>query len=397
MALVKRLGKPRRQVYREWSSVSANVSTIEADLKLYGPLSACVYSGDLNSETLGTAGLDHAILIVGYVDNSAWAGGGYFLIKNSWGTSFGNNGFGEVAYSNITRQGTVDAITGPAYYTGTMYFSGTDYTNAANYHTGSAAIATWSGGNNSAWDTSTANNWAISGAAFTWVNQEVGAVFDSTGTNRAISINGTAIAHALTISGTGYSLSGGSLTVTAGGITANNSLTINAPVTVGAPQTWLTAAGQTLTINGNVHTIISTLTIDGSGNTTIGGVLDGGGAINSMGAAAGNLVKNGAGTLSICGPSNYSSAIAINAGILNLAPGSGATATYGGALSGGGSLTVGGLGTVVLSGGNSYQRRHPGQQRPAGFHQHLGHSQHHARHQHQPRRRRGGRRRRTRP
>ena len=109
-----------------------------------------------------------------------------------------------------------------------------------------------------------------------------------------------------------------------------------------------------MTINGNVHTIISTLTVGGSGNTYIGGAIDGGGAINSMGTAAGNLVKNGPGTLSICGPSNYQSTIAINAGTLNLAPGSGVTATYGGGISGGGSLAVGGLGTVVLSGGNSY-------------------------------------------
>ena len=303
------------------------------------------------------------------------------------------NGFGEVAYSNITRQGTIDAVTGAAYYTGTMYYSGTDETNPANYHTGTAAIATWTGGNNSTWDTNTANNWAINGAAFTWVNQEVAAVFDNTGSNHAITINGTAIAHALTVSGTGYSFSGGSLTVTAGGITANNSLTINAPVTVGAPQTWTTAAGQTLTINGNVHTVISTLTVAGSGNTYISGVIDGGGAINSMGVAAGNLVKNGPGTLSICGASNYNSTIAINAGILNLAPASGATASlrrhaqrqrlahrrrprHGRPL-----------------GSEFLQRRHPGQQRPAGFHQHRGRPQHHARHQHQPRRRRAGRRR----
>ena len=215
-------------------------------------------------------------------------------------------------------------------------------------------LATWTGSNNSTWDTNTANNWAISGTAFTWVNQEVAATFDNTGSNRAITINGTAIAHALTVSGTGYSFSGGSLTVTAGGITANNSFAINAPVTVGAPQTWLTAAGQTLTINGDVHTVISTLTVNGAGNTYISGMIDGGGAINSEGDPAGNLVKNGAGTLSICGPSNYQSAITINAGTLNLAPGSGATATYGGTISGSGTLATGGLGTVVLSGTNAF-------------------------------------------
>ncbi len=338
----------------ELAGLPGDLTSMKAELKTYGPLDTTICASDMGSKTLGTGGADHAVLSVGYVDNAAWAGGGYFIIKNSWGTGFGDNGFCEVAYANVTRFGAIQGLTGVSYYTGTMYFSGTDYTNPANYQTGTAACATWTGSNNTTWDTNTANNWAINGAAFTWVNQEVAATFDNTGSNRAITINGTAIAHALTVSGTGYSLSGGSLTVTAGGITANNSFVINAPVTVGAPQTWLTAAGQTLTINGNVNTVISTLTVNGAGNTYISGAIDGGGAINSMGAAAGNLVKNGAGTLSICGPSNYSSAITINAGILNLAPGSGATASYGGTLSGGGSLTVGGLGTVVLSGTNAF-------------------------------------------
>ena len=139
-----------------------------------------------------------------------------------------------IMYGNVSNH-SIDGLTGAAYYTGTMYYCGTDYTNAANYHTGTDAIATWTGGTNGTWDTSTANNWAISGTAFTWVNQEVGAIFDNTGANHAITINGTAIAHALTVSGTGYSFSGGSLTVTAGGITANNSFTINAPGHRGGP------------------------------------------------------------------------------------------------------------------------------------------------------------------
>ncbi len=338
----------------ELNGVSGDLATMKAELKTYGPLVIDISAADLDSRTVGTGAPDHDVVVVGYADDPAWAGGGYWIIKNSWGTTPSDNGFQEMAYANESRVGAVQAFQGAAYYTGTMYFSGTDYTNAANYHTGTAACATWTGSNNTTWDTNTTNNWAINGAAFTWVNQEVAATFDNTGSNRAITINGTAIAHALTVSDTGYSFSGGSLTVTAGGITANNSFAINAPVTVGAPQTWLTAAGQTLTINGDVHTVISTLTVDGAGNTYIAGVIDGGGVINSMGAPAGNLVKNGAGTLSICGPSNYQSAITINAGTLNLAPGSGATATYGGTISGSGTLATGGLGTVVLSGTNAF-------------------------------------------
>jgi hypothetical protein len=59
---------------------------------------------------------------------------------------------------------------------------------------------------------------------------------------------------------TGYvfnGVSGGALTVTGGGITAHESVTINAPVTVGAPQTWNVDSGKSLTIGGDLHTIIS--------------------------------------------------------------------------------------------------------------------------------------------
>ena len=110
------------------------------------------------------------------------------------------------------------------------------------------------------------------------------------------------------------------LTVTAGGIQANQSATINVPVTIGAPQTWTTALGMTLNVSGAVHTIISDLTIN-HGATIIGGPIDGGGVINAVGGnAPGNLIKNGAGTLTLSGASNYPGTIALNAGLLSLAP-----------------------------------------------------------------------------
>lgn len=43
----------------------------------------------------------HGLLIVGYVDNSSYAGGGYFLIRNSFGEAWGNRGYGKLPYAYL--------------------------------------------------------------------------------------------------------------------------------------------------------------------------------------------------------------------------------------------------------------------------------------------------------
>ena len=44
----------------------------------------------------------HAVALVGYADNADFAGGGYFIVRNSWGTSWGVNGFGYLHPDYIT-------------------------------------------------------------------------------------------------------------------------------------------------------------------------------------------------------------------------------------------------------------------------------------------------------
>ena len=84
------------------------------------------------------------------------------------------------------------------------------------------ATATWNGG---------AGTWAKAARigefrrSYAWENQETAATF--AGTGGAVTVSGTVIAHGVTINSTGYSFSGGSLTVTAGGIQANESVTID--------------------------------------------------------------------------------------------------------------------------------------------------------------------------
>ena len=212
---------------------------------------------------------------------------------------------------------TGDFVTGPAYYTGAM------------------ATATWQGSSGT-WSAGTAN-WTSSGSAYSWVNQETAAVFNNSSSNN-ITLSGPVIAHAMTFNpgATGYVFSGGSLTVTAGGITANESVTINSPVTIGAPQTWTTAAGKSLTINSNVSTIISMLTVGGAGATTINGVIGNGGALTGV---AGSLAMKGPGTLALTAPNTYSGATTVGGGTLTLA-GAGAISSTAGITLVGGTLLL---------------------------------------------------------
>ena len=165
------------------------------------------------------------------------------------------------------------------------------------------------------------------------------------------------IAHSVTINTAGYTFSGGSLTVTAGGIQINQSATIDSDVYIGGPQAWTVAAAQTLTVNGPLHTIISDLTFSGAGNTVISGVIDGGGVMNTFaGATPGSLIQAGTGDLTLTGPSNYAGNITVNAGAgtLYLTPPSGVTSTYSGQLLGAGAVVVGGAGTVALAGPSNF-------------------------------------------
>ncbi len=52
------------------------------------------YSGGLLTETGSANNIDHAVILVGWVDSSTVAGGGYWILRNSWGTGWGINGTG---------------------------------------------------------------------------------------------------------------------------------------------------------------------------------------------------------------------------------------------------------------------------------------------------------------
>ena len=75
---------------------------IEADTKAF----QLYKSGVLTGDACGT-NLDHGVLIVGYGSES---GSEYWLVKNSWGTSWGDNGYIKIGRSDSTNDPGVCGI-----------------------------------------------------------------------------------------------------------------------------------------------------------------------------------------------------------------------------------------------------------------------------------------------
>jgi hypothetical protein len=92
-----------------WSYVATTkptVDTVKNALATYGPLVTTMdvytdffyYQGGIYSYSYGSRQGAHAILIAGYDDP-----GQYFIVKNSWGTDWGEQGFFRIAYSQVTN------------------------------------------------------------------------------------------------------------------------------------------------------------------------------------------------------------------------------------------------------------------------------------------------------
>ena len=164
---------------------STAVSSVKSMLQQYGPV---VMSVDADTDfyfpggTVPTVegGINHDIVVVGWHDATSadaaqiQADGGYWIVKNQWGTGWGS--YGGYSFIPYGFGGSIDAYTGPAYYTGAL------------------ATANWQGAGG-VW-ASGSSNWTSGGSAYNWVNQETAAVFSGSA-NSSVTISGTAIAHAL--------------------------------------------------------------------------------------------------------------------------------------------------------------------------------------------------------
>jgi C1A family cysteine protease len=100
-------------IYRtySWSYVttsSVSVNAIKSGLAR-GPLVTTMdvyndffwYSSGVYQYASGSLAGGHAVLIVGYIDDASVSGGGYFVVKNSWGSGWGMAGFFNIAYSQV--------------------------------------------------------------------------------------------------------------------------------------------------------------------------------------------------------------------------------------------------------------------------------------------------------
>jgi cathepsin F len=98
-------GKPSMAKISNWTALSTDTTQIMTYLYNNGPLSITLNAGLLFSYTSGIItgspdscpndGSDHAVLLVGYdIDQDYW------IVKNSWGDSWGENGYFRIQYDN---------------------------------------------------------------------------------------------------------------------------------------------------------------------------------------------------------------------------------------------------------------------------------------------------------
>jgi autotransporter-associated beta strand protein len=267
------------------------------------------------------------------------------------------------------------------------------------------------------WNGSTGTTWT---APANWTGGAPGlsdnAVFNGTFTNQP-NVSGTNalgglwmtgnVGQNVTIGGSGtLQLGGNTINGTAGmGILVDNtsaySLTINAVIQLTAAQTWTNNSSNVLTVGtGGLNITSHAFTLNGSGNTTISGVLSGSGAIvksgsgkltlsNASNTYTGQLTVQG-GTLSVSTINNTSTAGSLGNNALTVILGGaggstgtleytggnisknktftlatagtgafqvttgGTQLTLSGVIDGAGSLAKTGTGTLILSGANSY-------------------------------------------
>jgi fibronectin-binding autotransporter adhesin len=296
---------------RNWIYESAE--QIKADLKNYGPIAVQIQVyNDWYDPSPGSYAGYHEVVITGFHDDESLSGGDYFIVKNSWSNTWNGDGYAKILYSTLAYNRDLCMITSGAYFTKALQTVTWDTSTSSGYQPGGG---TWS---------TSGTSWSADGATLsTWRNGEDAAVFEGGGETYTVDVDYNVSAHAVTFNSgaSGYSFSGGALTVTNGGMTVNENVAMNTGITVGAAQTWTIAGGKTLTAS-NINTHISALTVNCAGNMIVNGAIrdvrsdsrwDG-----LLTSSSGSLTKSGAGTLTFRGNNTYTGDTAITQGTITL-------------------------------------------------------------------------------
>ena len=230
--------------------------------------------------------------------------------------------------------------------------------------TASAATVDWSGATSADWSLGAnwlggqppADNTSADLARFHFAASPTFAPNTGTRSVRGLIIgDGSTAVPAFTLSGTLLTLGAGGITQQAGSLGA----TLATPLALAANQSWTNAAAASLAVTGPVSLGTHTLTAAGTGSLSLAGALSGTGA----------LAKSGTGTLTLAGANTYSGGTTVNAGrlagdttslqgdiaslgVVEFAQAS--AGTYAGVLSGTGQLIKTGAGTLTLSGDNTF-------------------------------------------
>ena len=85
----------------------ADVLSVQEAMNTYGVISVCIgcpsafmnYSGGIITYDL-SSGIDHQVSLVGYKIDKTVKGGGYWILRNSWSPSWGENGYARVSFAS---------------------------------------------------------------------------------------------------------------------------------------------------------------------------------------------------------------------------------------------------------------------------------------------------------